>query len=29
MFAAAGLTKIKDVTLANEMRHMVAFVGEK
>ena len=29
MFARAGLTGMKDVTLANEARHMVAFVGNK
>jgi hypothetical protein len=27
MFASAGLREVKDVTLANERRHMVAFVG--
>jgi SAM-dependent methyltransferase len=29
MFTDAGLTDIQDVTLANEARHMVAFVGTK
>jgi ubiquinone/menaquinone biosynthesis C-methylase UbiE/uncharacterized protein YbaR (Trm112 family) len=29
MFERAGLTAIKDVTLENEARHMVAFVGDK
>lgn len=29
MFAAAGLTEIQDTTLANEARHMVAFVARK
>ena len=29
MFTAAGLKNVKDVTLPNEMRHMVAFVGDK
>jgi 2-polyprenyl-3-methyl-5-hydroxy-6-metoxy-1,4-benzoquinol methylase/uncharacterized protein YbaR (Trm112 family) len=29
MFKKAGLRNIKDVTLANEARHMVAFVGDK
>jgi SAM-dependent methyltransferase len=29
MFEAAGLVNIKDVTLANEARHVVAFVGNK
>jgi 2-polyprenyl-3-methyl-5-hydroxy-6-metoxy-1,4-benzoquinol methylase/uncharacterized protein YbaR (Trm112 family) len=29
MFEREGLTAVKDVTLANEARHMVAFVGDK
>jgi SAM-dependent methyltransferase/uncharacterized protein YbaR (Trm112 family) len=29
MFAAAGLTDIRDTTLANEARHMVAFAARK
>jgi SAM-dependent methyltransferase len=29
MFTAAGLRNVRDVTLPNEMRHMVAFVGDK
>jgi 2-polyprenyl-3-methyl-5-hydroxy-6-metoxy-1,4-benzoquinol methylase len=29
MFESAGLRDIRDVTLANEARHMVAFVGRK
>jgi hypothetical protein len=29
MFEDIGCDHIKDVTLANEMRHAVAFVGEK
>jgi hypothetical protein len=28
-FRAAGLEQVKDVTFANEARHMVAFVGRK
>jgi hypothetical protein len=29
MFESAGLRGVKDVTLQNERRHMVAFVGER